>query len=78
MAAKAASETAQLSDFRRGLQSVRGQNQPKGLPNMRGNVNHTDADEPLEYNPTSIWGNVLTGTGAGPTLPGAEPRGENT
>lgn len=74
-AAKTVTQLSQLEQFRQGLRSVRGQNLPKGLPDMGGNVNATDADEPLEYNPVSIWDNVVTGTGAGPTMPGAKPRG---
>lgn len=75
-AAKAVTQLSQLEQFRQGLQAVRGQNQPKGLPTMGANTSTTDADEPLEYNPANVWGNVVTGTGAGPIMPGAEPRGE--
>lgn len=75
-AGKAAAESAHIDQLQQGLRLMRGQNQPKGLPDMPGNVNYTDTDDPIDYNPATIWQNALTGTGAGPQMPGAEPHGD--
>lgn len=58
-----------MRSWQAGLKRLKGQGLPKGLPDMPGNINYTDTEKPVGYNPEFIWSNnTVSGSGSGPEL----------